>query len=82
MATYKAVASVDVRGKATTIGEVWDAFWKRFERAGRPQRSQWEQDGTPSVFSFTTEALAMNFARRCLAAGLRARVYPIMHHRD
>lgn len=79
MAFYKVSAAVDVRGNPNTIGEVWNKFSDRymfFSPRSKTTRCQYEQDGTPSVFSFSTDALAMNFARRCREAGLRACVYP------
>lgn len=79
MAKAKVTATVDVTGNSEKVGVVWEKFadrWMFDVRTSGGARCQYEQDGRISVFSFCTDALAMSFARKCLAAGLKVKVYP------
>ena len=66
------MTTVVVKGKRVIVGDVWNAFCDRYNQGGN--LASYESD-SPHIFSFTTDRLALNFARRCVKAGLKPTLY-------
>lgn len=64
--------TVDVTGRAEKVVNVWMKF------ANIEKGDGYECDGPRThTFSFHSDNRAMKFARKCVNAGLKAKVFPI-----